>query len=146
MSARAVRHVGIVVRDADRSLAFYRTLLGLRVEVDQDERGEFIETILGSPGVRVRTVKLSAPEGTTLIELLQFADAEAEVAAPASLQRVGPTHAALTVSGLDDLYTRLTQQGVEFLSPPKVSADGGARVAFCADPDGTMLELVEPVG
>lgn len=146
MSVRGVRHVGIVVRDSERSLAFYRDLLELRVEIDQVESGEFIETILAFPGVRVRTTKLSAPEGPTLIELLEFEDAVGENAGGANLKRVGPTHAALTVANLEGLYERLTRQGVEFLSPPRVSADGLARVAFCADPDGTMLELVEPIG
>ena len=146
MSVDAVRHVGVVVRDAERSLPFYRDLLGLRVEADQLESGEFIETILATPGVRVRTIKLSAPGSPTLVELLEFGDAEGGAAAPASLRRIGPTHAALTVRDLDALHARLTAAGVRFLSDPRVSDDGRARVAFCSDPDGTPLELVEPTG
>jgi catechol 2,3-dioxygenase-like lactoylglutathione lyase family enzyme len=144
MSVSSVRHLGIVVRDAERSLGFYRDQLGLRVEVDQLERGEFIETLLGLPAVRVRTVKLSTADGGTLLELLQFDEAAASTASLGDLRRLGPTHAALTVDDLEALYRRLSGQGVRFLSPPLVSADGNARVAFCADPDGTMLELVEP--
>jgi catechol 2,3-dioxygenase-like lactoylglutathione lyase family enzyme len=145
MSVRAVRHIGIVVRDAERSLSFYRDLLGLRVDSDQLEDGGFIETILALPGVRVRTVKLSAPEGPTLVELLEFEDGDSSGDAPPNLRRIGPTHAALTIAGLDSVYARLTGEGVRFLSPPQVSVDGRARVAFCADPDGTLLELVEPI-
>jgi catechol 2,3-dioxygenase-like lactoylglutathione lyase family enzyme len=146
MSVRGVRHIGIVVRDAERSLSFYRDLLGLQVEADQSEHGDFIETILAVPGVRVRTVKLSAREGPTLLELLEFEDPEGPDDGPPSLKRIGPTHAALTVDDLDRLHARLTEHGVRFLSPPQRSVDGRARVAFCADPDGTLLELVEPAG
>ena len=146
MNVRAVRHAGIVVRDAERSLAFYRDLLGLKVEVDQLERGDFIDSILGMPDVRVRTVKLSAAEGPTLLELLEFEDSEGATGDPGDLSRIGPTHSALTVDDLDGLYERLSAAGVRFVSAPQTSADGRARVAFCADPDGAMLELVEPIG
>ena len=146
MSVRTVRHAGIVVSDLERSLAFYRDLLGLRVEVDQVEHGEFVETILGLPGVRVRTVKLAAKEGPTLLELLEFDGLSLTAGEPADLRRIGPTHSALTVDDLDRLYRRLHSAGVRFVSPPRTSADGRARVAFCADPDGAMLELVEPIG
>ncbi len=146
MSVRSVRHAGIVVRDAERSLAFYCDLLGLSVEVDQVEHGDFIETVLGLPNVRVRTVKLSAPEGPTLLELLEFEGSERLTDESGDLRRIGPTHSALTVDDLDAIYRRLIGAGVRFVSPPRTSADGRARVAFCADPDGAMLELVEPIG
>ncbi|TMK39924.1 MAG: hypothetical protein E6G56_09800 [Actinobacteria bacterium] len=145
MSARSLRHVGIVVTDADRALRFYRDQLGLRVEVDQVEEGEFIDSILAAPKTSVRTVKLSATEGETLVELLEFAGGGSPVALE-DVARLGPTHVALTVRELDALHTRLSAAGVRFLSAPKIAPDGRARVAFCADPDGALLELVEPLG
>lgn len=144
MTTRALRHAGIVVSEMERSLRFYCDMLGLRVAVDQLETGPFIEEILAKPGVRVRTVKLSAVEGPTFIELLEF-EGSAGGPASADLTRVGPTHAALTVENLESLHAALASGGVPFLSKPRVSPDGRARVAFCADPDGTMLELVEPL-
>lgn len=145
MSVRAVRHAGIVVSDMERALGFYRDLLGLRVESDQRETGEFIEELLAMPGVEVRTVKLAAAEGQALVELLQFSGEAGSADGAGNLRRLGPTHAALTVEGLDALHARLRAEGVPFLSPPRTSPNGRARVAFCADPDGTMLELVEPL-
>jgi catechol 2,3-dioxygenase-like lactoylglutathione lyase family enzyme len=144
MTTRAVRHAGIVVTDMERSLGFYRDMLGLEVAVDQLETGRFIEEILAMPGARVRTVKLSAPEGPTLVELLEFEGSDGGTGSP-DLARIGPTHVALTVDDLEALHASLAGQGVPFLSEPRVSRDGRARVAFCADPDGTMLELVEPL-
>lgn len=143
MTVRAVRHVGVVVSDMERALGFYRDVLGLRVTSDQLEAGEFIEHLLAMPGARVRTVKLAAPEGESLVELLEFAGGAH--GNPPRLNGLGPTHAALTVDDLEALHGRLSDAGVRFLSPPLVSADGQARVAFCADPDGTLLELVEPL-
>jgi catechol 2,3-dioxygenase-like lactoylglutathione lyase family enzyme len=145
MSVRTVRHTGIVVTDMERALGFYRDELGLSVRSDQLETGEFVEAILAMPGTAVRTVKLAAPEGPTLVELLEFRDGSPPET-PGDLRRIGATHAALTVDGLEVLFERLRSRGIPFLSEPRVSADGRARVCFCTDPDGTPLELVEPLG
>jgi predicted enzyme related to lactoylglutathione lyase len=59
------------------------------------------------------------------------------------LNAIGPTHVALNVTNLDELYIRLSDAGVPFNAPPSMSPDGCAKVAFCQDPDGTFIELVE---
>lgn len=144
-TALSVRHAGVSVRNLERSLAFYRDALGLVVRAQADEHGPFLEEILGYPGVRVTTVKLSAEQGPTLVELLRY---EQPLPSPASRREVydfGSSHLAFTVTDLDGLYQRLTQAGVAFRSPPRLAPDGKAKVAFCADPDGTPVELVELV-
>ena len=139
---RAVRHVGIVVSDMERSLQFYRDLLGLEVARDLDESGAYLDAMLALESAHVRTVKLRVPPGETLVELLEFASPATEQRVP-SLTELGPTHLALTVSDLDDLYARLEAVGVRFTAPPQTSPDGAARVTFCVDPDGTPIELVQ---
>jgi catechol 2,3-dioxygenase-like lactoylglutathione lyase family enzyme len=138
-----LRHVGIVVRDLERSLAFYRDLLGLSVMRAMDEQGPFLDAILGMSGVKVRTVKLANSADAAQIELLAFEDPAPEIGGPPSLVRVGPTHIAVTVERLDEFYRRMRAAGVSFTTEPRVSPDGGAKVTFCRDPDGTALELVE---
>jgi catechol 2,3-dioxygenase-like lactoylglutathione lyase family enzyme len=144
MSVTTVRHTGIVVSDMERSLRFYRDELGLTVTSDQLESGEFIDAILGLPDTSVRTVKLTAAEGPTLVELLEFREGSSPET-PGDLRRIGPTHVAFAVSDLEPLFERLRAAGTPFLSEPRVSVDGRARVCFCTDPDGTPLELVEPL-
>lgn len=139
---RALRHFGIVVRDLKPMLAFYQGL-GLKIEKEAVETGEFIDTILGSAGTKVTTVKLSAPEGEALIELLCFEKPPVEVGAPSSLFRPGPTHFALTVGNVRALFHSLSEKGIRFISPPRLSPDGNAMVAFCFDPEGNPIELVE---
>ena len=70
-----LRHSGIVVEDAERSVVFYRDHLGLEVIDDRQEGGEYLENLLGLPGVSARTVKLRG-EGAGIIELLEFQDAK----------------------------------------------------------------------
>lgn len=137
-----IRHVGIVVRDMDAALHFYRDLLGLRDAPITAEAGPFLDGLLGMEDARVRTVKLAGRDGPARLELLAFDSPPPQPATP--LNAVGPTHVALTVSGLDDLYRTLKDAGVPFNAPPRLSPDGGAKVVFCRDPDGTYVELVEP--
>lgn len=140
---KSVRHTGMVVRNMDRSLAFYRDLLGLKEAKIMEESGAYIDRMLGLEGVEVVTAKLSADEGVTLVELLEFRSPTSPATSPLSLYGIGPTHFALTVEDLDGLYERLQRAGVAFIAPPVHSPDGLAKVSFCRDPDGIPIELVE---
>ncbi|GIV81361.1 MAG: hypothetical protein KatS3mg051_0715 [Anaerolineae bacterium] len=61
---------------------------------------------------------------------------------PLSGERDNAFYLALRVSGLDAIVTRLTHAGVTLHSVP-VSTPYGVRLAVIADPDGTVLHLVE---
>ena len=142
MTAKNIRHTGIVVTDMDRSVKFYRDLLGLETAIDFTEEGEYIDSIIDMVGVRLRTVKLVAPEGG-MIELLQYLS-HPEARAPGNrLCEIGPTHVAFTVADVDRTYHEWSGRGIPFNSAPQLSPDGKAKVAFCRDPDGTFLEIVE---
>ena len=140
---RAVRHFGIVVSDMERSLRFYRDLLGLKIVRVMDESGEYIDNMLSLQNVRVTTVKMSADSGSTLVELLEFKSHPRQSRGDREVCSVGPSHVAFSVGDLDAVHRRLSQAGVHFNAPPQLSPDGYAKVAFCRDPDGTLVELVE---
>jgi len=137
-----IRHIGIVVEDIERSLTFYRDLLGLKIERDMLERSAYIDKILGLNNVSVRTVKLSAGDGT-LIELLCYCNPSVREKSKTKINDIGCTHVAFTVNDIEKEYRRLIKKGVIFKSLPCKSPDGYAKVAFCRNPDGTFIELVE---
>jgi len=141
----AVRHVGIVVADLEKSLRFYRDLLGLSVIRTMEEAGPTIDALLGLTDVHVTTVKLAPSAGEVQVELLRFASSPGTQRGTIRPDTPGPTHVAFTVQDLSGLYHRMRQAGVGFLSPPLPSPDGRALVVFCRDPDGTLVELVEMV-
>lgn len=141
----AVRHAGLVVLDMEASIAFYCGQLGFQVARRMVETGPFIAALLGMPGAELETAKLSGADAA-MIELLHFRNPASRRGGELTLNRLGPTHIALTVSNLDDLHRKLTPQGIAFIGSPQVSPDGKAKVAFCRDPEGNYLELVEIVG
>jgi len=137
-----IRHSGIVVTDMERALTFYRDLLGLKVAQDFREEGDYINSILGLSGVRVRMVKLTADDGS-MIELLHYPSHPREARQNPQLCDIGCSHVAFTIDDIDKEYERLLKNGVRFTRPPCISPDGYAKVTFCYDPDGTSIELVE---
>jgi catechol 2,3-dioxygenase-like lactoylglutathione lyase family enzyme len=140
---KAIRHFGIVVQDIEKSLHFYRDLLGLEVKKDMQEQGEFIDTILGLTNVQVRTIKMISQNGDTLVELLEYKSHKGKKREDYQIFDLGASHVAFTVENIDEEYKRLQAEGISFTCQPQVSPDKKAKVTFCFDPDGVPIELVE---
>ena len=136
-----IRHIGIVVKDLESSLYFYRDLLGLQIIKKMEESGNFIDNISSLKNVQVTTVKMSFPSGQ-MIELLKYHPHPAEQKMR-EICEIGISHIAFTVDNLDIEYKRLKDKEIKFNSPPQLSPDGYAKVTFCMAPEGTLIELVE---
>jgi len=139
---KAMRHTGIVVGDLKQALQFYGDLLGLKVVKRMDESGEYLDNMTALKNVKVTTVKMAARDGN-LIELLYFHSHPMLPGRKEGMNRIGVSHVAFTVDDLGFEYERLQAKSVVFTSPPQNSPDGYAKVAFCKDPDGNLVELVE---
>jgi catechol 2,3-dioxygenase-like lactoylglutathione lyase family enzyme len=136
------RHAGIVVFDLNQSLRFWCDLLGFTIQKRQDEKGQFIDNLLGMTDVYVTTCKLIGPNGI-LIELLKYhshPDLNEWKGLPNS---TGLTHLAFTVDDIDSLYDSLKKAGVDFKCRPLISDDGGVKVTYAVGPEKLLLELVE---
>jgi catechol 2,3-dioxygenase-like lactoylglutathione lyase family enzyme len=142
MTIKNIRHTGIVVTDMEKSLQFYRDLMGLKPVIDFTEKGEFIDTISNTKGIDLRMVKLMTEDGG-MIELLHYASYPQPERGENKLYETGPTHVAFTVDDVDKTYADWIAKGVKCNSEPVVSPDGKAKLFFCQDPDGTYLEIVQ---
>ncbi|MGI8856640.1 MAG: VOC family protein [Thermomicrobiales bacterium] len=80
--------------------------------------------------------------GTTAIELTE----ENVVDAPVGAR--GWAHIALEVADVDAAYDTLAARGVPFHILPEdyPPAAPAVRIAFCTDPDGNVIELLQPLG
>jgi catechol 2,3-dioxygenase-like lactoylglutathione lyase family enzyme len=137
----AIRHTGIVVSDMQREVAFYRDLLGMQVWADFKDGSAYVQAVTEVPGAKVWMVKLKAADGVSL-ELLQYLS-HPQQPLPRRSCDVGPNHVALQVEDIDALYEKLKAAGIRFHAPPTLSGDGGAKVTYCRDPEGIILELVQ---
>lgn len=53
------------------------------------------------------------------------------------------SHLSLTVENLDNISKNLKSKGVEFIVNPRLSPNKSVRLAFCKDPNGIIIELVQ---
>lgn len=138
-------HVSVTVRDMERSLAFYRDLLGLKVAETHHLEGETIEKMTGKPGVVMEVVRLEAPETPgIMLDLQQYLSPSGGVS-NAQLGDVAHSHICYGVKDVWATYRAWEAKGVKFVSEP-VSFDlewGIVHVVFLKDPDGYMLELMQ---
>ena len=138
-----VRHVGIVVSDMEKSLKFYRDLLGLKVKSLVNEEGKFLDNMLAHENVKNKVAKLVTEQGNALVELIDSRSYGNKK--DRDFFTIGASHFAFTVDDLEKTYDYLVKNGVKFTAPPQQTPDGFAKVTFCEDPDGTPIELVEVI-
>jgi len=142
----AVHHTGLTVRDLDRSVAFYRDVLGCSVIMEQEKVGGYLAAIVGYPNASVRMAHLYDAAGRHVIELFEYRapdllDAELEP------RRIGNAHLCFVVADLVAVHERLVQAGVELFSPPvpiDTGVNAGGYGLYLRDPDGITLELFQP--
>ena len=80
-----MHHTGFTVGDLDRSLAFYRDLLGLEVVATQEKQGGYLGAIVGYPDAHVRMAHLRAPGGEHVVELFEYLAPEGDPVGEAGL-------------------------------------------------------------
>jgi lactoylglutathione lyase len=131
-------HTGFTVRSLERSLAFYRDLLGFEVAFQWNPRAPYIGELVGYPEVDLHAAVLR-------LELLEYRNIEQQ---PVDMRNgnVGNGHIAFAVDDLDAFYAELVARGVTSVSPPVTPTIGpnrGGRAVYMLDPDGFRVELIE---
>lgn len=138
---KGYRHTGIICKDLEKSLIFYRDYLGFEVIQDFWDDSDYINKITGMSNANVHMIKLKADDGT-VIELLDYVTHPTELI-DQEVYNVGACHIALQVYDIENAVRELSQKGVDFLSEPVLSSEGIAKVCFCFDPNKVRIELVE---
>ena len=145
MTVTGLHHASITVADLDRSLHFYRDLLGVRVTDEGEDSGPELDAITGLSGVRIRYAELDLGGGR-LLEVIEHVPPRGGRLAQHQVD-AGASHLALRVDDVDATSARLAAAGVTISGrPTTITAPGawnGARCVYVVDPDGRTVELVE---
>jgi catechol 2,3-dioxygenase-like lactoylglutathione lyase family enzyme len=118
----AIRSILINVTDVDRSVDFYRRFLQVEV-IESNDDGAVLDAVTAT----IRLRRVNSPEQSTW--------------SSDDLQR-GFRHIGFKSAEIDARVAVLKGAGVPFHLEP-IDAEGGVRITFFYDPDGTLLELVE---
>lgn len=125
--ARKLLHTRYRVNDLERTVKFYRDILGLQeVKRHKSPRGSEL-------------VFLKAPESEELIEICYFPGSE-----PVNCQ-ADLTHLAFSVDSLEEFAKHLAKHGLKFSDGPTTSSTG-TTFAFIDAPEGYEIELIQTPG
>lgn len=141
----AIHHTGLVVSDLDRSIAFYEDHFGAELELRTRASGADVATLHGLEGEADFTIAMLRL-GDGRLELFEFhAPTDGQELAVRACD-IASFHVAITVEDIRARYRQLSELGVEFTREPLSLGEGDLgdfAVAFCADPDGNRIELVQ---
>src|SRR5438477_6022306 len=129
-------HTGITVENLERSLAFWRDMLGFELSHTAHQTGELAEEITGVTGAEIKLAVLKTPSGHK-IELLEYLAPPDRKHAEVRPCDVGHVHVALLVDNLDAILERITTSGWKAAGQPQLLKNGrnaGKRVVYVRDP------------
>ncbi len=124
MKVRKLLHTRYRLNDLERSIKFYKDVLGLEeVRRHKSPRGSEL-------------VFLKAPESDELIELCHFPNSGAVEVQP------DLTHLAFEVDSLEEFGKHLASLGIKYSDGPTIRPDGSG-FAFIDAPEGYEIELMQ---
>jgi methylmalonyl-CoA epimerase len=131
---KQIEHIGIAVKDLEKSVQFYTELLGL--------------TFLGYETVQSQKVRTAFLEiGETRLELLEATSPDSPIAQFIDKKGEGIHHIDLKVYNSIERLRSLKDQGIKLINDvPKQGAHGNL-VAFLhpKSTNGVLLELCQPI-
>jgi glyoxylase I family protein len=141
----AADHTGITVSNLERSLAFWRDVLGFELSHMAHQTGELAQEITGVAGAEIKLAVLKTPAGHK-IELLEYLAPPDREHADVRPCDVGHVHVALLVHDLDTILEKIAGSGWKAAGEPqtlKMGPNAGKRVVYVRDPDGTTIEFMQ---
>lgn len=125
MKVRKLLHTRYRLNDLEKSVKFYKDVLGLEeIRRHKSPRGSEL-------------VFLKAPESDETIELCHFPNSGAVEVQP------DLTHLAFSVDSLEEFGKHLASLGLKYSDGPTMRADGTGGFAFIDAPEGYEVELIQ---
>src|SRR5262245_57713225 len=145
MQVGILYHTGFTVSDIERSIVFYRDVLGLKVVKRWTGTEAYLATVTGFDGVRLEIALLQPAEGGSILELLQYVSHPAP-ATDRATNRPGNGHLCFKVDDLRAACAELRRRGVTLISDPAeitAGAHAGGLAVYLRDPDGFTVEFYQ---
>ncbi len=132
-------HIGVVVKDADKTAEFLSSVWGFGPWqlIDYTPRKE--DVIVGAPfTLKIRFTKLR----TTILELIQPIEGESVWAKALETHGEGIQHIAFSIRNWDEMVSKFQQQGAEMVAAA-FTPDGKRWCYMDTKPGGIVFELMD---
>lgn len=145
-----VGFVAIGVSNLVRSTAFYTDVLGFRPMFDRGPLRQPGDQLGLDGEIELAAAYLDDPRGTGafMLELVQLIDPAPSAPPSARANQLGMFRLALLTDDIDRDHAALVERGVVCWTPPAELEMGPGipplRALMFEDPDGTVLELIQP--
>ena len=146
-----IYHVGLTVSDLDRSIAFYRDILGLEFQGEIFMAGEETDRLFRMKDTKARVAYLNGSKAIEAppIELIQFVDNKVKKV-KGNLFTTSISEVCFYTDDIERVYNSLIENHVECLSEPqyfdfRADGFGKSRAFYFRDPDGIILEMMQPL-
>lgn len=144
MPITAYNNTSLTVSDMDRSIAFYRDMLGLTVISDRVRDPEFCEGLSGIDGAQIRIVHMDGPGFR--IELMEYVQA-AGTKVDTATNNVGCLQVGFMVDDARAMFEELKAKGMTIRSKRLVEItegpNKGGAIFFAEDPDGMVVKFLQ---
>ncbi|TVL44119.1 VOC family protein [Brachyspira hyodysenteriae] len=146
---KEVMHIGLTVSDMERSINFYRDVLGLTLIGEALMEGEETDALFAMNDCKVKIAYLNGSDNIIAppIELLQFISPET-IKDESKLNKISTSEICFRVDNIEKVYKHLIDNNVECLSSHQefdFTSYGfsKSKALYFKDPDGIILELMQ---
>jgi catechol 2,3-dioxygenase-like lactoylglutathione lyase family enzyme len=136
-------HVGISVRNLDKSVQFYTEILGMEEGLRVSHKGDTISRVVAVEDAEVDVCYVI--KGHHRLELIEYKNKDRAKLNTTykSQDDPGLVHIAFIVDDVEATYQKIKNLGYKFNSPPMVTRENGPKIAFFRGPDNVIIELYQ---
>ncbi len=132
---KTIDHIGILTNDIEKSVKFYTDVLGFSIAMKIE---------MAEAGLSVVFVEKDGSK----IELMEYQGKDAPKRSKGVKISIGGSsipvndHTSFSVDNIEDMVNEFKGKGIIFDQEP-IELEGGIKLAYFKDPDGSLIELVE---
>jgi catechol 2,3-dioxygenase-like lactoylglutathione lyase family enzyme len=134
---KGIRHFGIVSNNLKKDIDFY-TILGFTRSTSGTLTAKETKKLIGIDSILTYTKLILNSNKTQRIELYEFAERQ-------HFYQNQTHHLAFTVESIKEVYKKLQEIGIKFVSNPVFDKEKKHKLCFCRDFSYNLIELVEEI-